>query len=169
MKYDTKQVINEIIEKQEEDEFLLEMATIGYVYDKHHKCRFIITVDAECTHIGNAYFKIYDNPSVSKAGRVTRISFEDNKIIYHPQGRPPMPITKRIGKYINEFMKSPNPTNPSRSNWEECIIQYNLTNGRVSTPVNFTTLTKEEIKKYPRKFRYCLPIDLEMPDYTLLQ
>lgn len=161
-----KKIITEII-KNQEDELFLEMATIGVVKDKHRKSNYLITVDAEPTHVGNAYFKIYDRTSVSKSKNNMRISFHEPRKIIHKGDRfGDMVITKLIGKYINEFFSSTNLTNPSRTNWEESIIQYNLTNGRLITPIDFTKLTQEEINKNPKRFRNCLPIDLPMPDYT---
>ena len=160
--------INEIVEiilHDEELEQLNEMATIGFVVDKHLNRKYIITVDDESSHLGNPYFKIYNSTSVSKASQVARISFLSADVILHPKSKPLMKITKSIGRYINNFMDAPNPNNPQYSNWEECIVQYNLLNGRVTTPTNFREVDKECIAKNPRKYRYCLAIDTQRPDY----
>lgn len=160
--------INEIIEEILFDDSLdqlNEMATIGFVVDKHAKRKYIITVDDESSHVGNPYFKIYDSTSVSKAKHVARISFLGANIILHSKSKPLMKITKAIGRYIDNFMDSPNPNNPQYTNWEECIVQYNLLNGRVTTPTNFHMVDKECITKNPRKYRHCLPIDLRKPKY----
>lgn len=161
--------INEIIEDILFDDDLKplnEMATIGFVVDKHSKRKYIITVDDESSHVGNPYFKIYDSVSVSKANHVARISFLDADIILHSKSKPLMKITKAIGRYINNFMDAPNPNNPQYTNWEECIVQYNLLNGRVTTPTNFHEVDEVCIAKNPRKYRHCLPINLKRPDYT---
>ena len=95
MNYDTKQVINEIIEKQEEDEFLLEMAVVGQIRDKSRRFKYNVIVDSESDRVGEPYFKLFDKPNRIEAKQSIRVSFKEPKAIYHSDGYKPIPITKK--------------------------------------------------------------------------
>ena len=169
MNYDTKQEINEIIEKQEEDEFLLEMAVVGQIRDKSRRFKYNVIVDSESDRVGEPYFKLFDKPNRIEAKQSLRVSFKEPKAIYHSDGYKPIPITKKLGEFINDFMRKPNKQFPEYTNWQFSIIMFNSQSGRVPSNTQFSKLTQKVIDRNPQKYKFCIPIDLPMPDYTLLQ
>lgn len=164
---DKNEVIMEIL-ADENDDLLCEMALIGRICDKHNVPKYALVVDECNTYIGNPYFKIFNSSNRGNATEVARISFLEPKILVH-KGLPQMKITKSIAKLINDFLAAKNKRNKHRTNWQEAIAYYNDYNGRVdNVDVDFDELTQEVIDKNPELFKYCLPIDLPIPDYTEL-
>lgn len=82
MNYDTKQVINEIIEKQEEDDFLLEMAVVGQIRDKSRRFKYNVIVDSGSDRIGEPYFKLFDKVNRREAKQCLSVSFKVPRQFY---------------------------------------------------------------------------------------
>ena len=80
MNYDTKQVINEIIEQQtQEQEMFTEMATVARDYENN----LSIAVNPDSSRNRPTYFKVYDHVNYKHATKCARISFLSPEYVIH--------------------------------------------------------------------------------------
>ena len=159
MKYDTKQVINEIIEQQtQEQEMFTEMANVAVDEDKN------VTLQVNVRDNFNVdYFKFYNHKDYQSATHVARISFYkpeyrihrayDGKktwVLNSKERKKLMQLLNEEGKYLGY------------NNFQCAIIDFNLERG---LPPLKTRDNKVDNPKYPE----FLPIDLPMPNYWELR
>ena len=105
-----------------------EMATVACSESMH----ILIQFNADEHHIGNPYFKIYNNESYSTATRMNRVSFLEPSYIEHTTyGKKKWLLNSKDKKKLVELLTEPSDhidrrdTSREYSNWEWAIIQYN--------------------------------------------
>lgn len=149
---------------------MLEMATVVSDRKGQHIIKNIsINPDATRNWFGEEYFKVYDNLSIGKAKKLTRIKFGSPEYVIHYNSN--WVLNNKEKKDLIKFLKEPNKRVPGiNNNWQYGILMFNMeANQDFETQQELIITTEEQRlldKNDPRK--YYLPIDLEMPNYLEL-
>ena len=167
-------IIDDIVD--EEDEMLLEMATIGYASCSPKDPEYIVTVDKADTRRGDPYFKFYNGDDVHRGVEVARISYERAEYVetHSSGGHPLFRLSHKQKKALVKFFNEPFDNDPTITNWQYAIIQHNnekcrkgAVSGR-SLHIDFRKLTRA-VKDADPELKFALPIDLPMPNYMALR
>lgn len=139
---------------------LYEMATVGWDDD----LSIIVEVNPDTRRIGNEYFKVYNSASYRKATKECRILFDKPEYVIHrnENGKQNWIMNSKERKNLVWFLNQPSDVFPELSIWKTAIVLFNREKGlkKSQTMENFV-----DNRKYPD----FLPIDLPMPNYTLLK
>ena len=159
MNYDTKQVINEIIEQQtQEQEMFTEMANVAVDEDKN------VTLQVNVRDNFNVdYFKFYNHKDYQSATHVARISFYKPEYRIHRayDGKKTWVLNSKERKKLIQLLNEEGKYF-GYNNFQCAIIDFNLERG---LPPLKTRDNKTDNIKYPGY----MPIDLPMPDYEDLR
>lgn len=159
MEYDTKQVINEIIEQQtQEQEMFTEMANVAVDEDKN------VTLQVNVRDNFNVdYFKFYNHKDYQSATHVARISFYKPEYRIHRayDGKKTWVLNSKERKKLIQLLNEEGKYF-GYNNFQCAIIDFNLERG---LPPLKTRDNKTDNIKYPGY----MPIDLPMPDYEDLR
>lgn len=138
---------------------IYEMATVARSTHMH----ILIQVNPDEHHIGNPYFKVYNNESYDKATSMNRISFTEPLYINHTTyGKKRWFLNSKEKKNLISLLNAPSDhidrrdTSREYTNWEWAIIQYNNEICAVGEKDTVAGKLKEN----------ALPLDLVMPVYS---
>lgn len=169
MKYRTKEVIKEIIEKQtQEREMFTEMATVARDYENN----LSIAVNPDSSRNRPTYFKVYDHVNYRHATKCARISFLYPEYVVHVGEKSVWKFSNnKEKKHLIYFLKSKRrgkkDAESAMTNWQYAIALWNVEMGFIDDAEEAWAYTRENTN--PHDTDSPLPIDLEMPNYTLLQ
>lgn len=152
------------------DEKLLmyEMATVVSTSDRY----ISVNPDSNLEWFNEEYFKVYNASNARKATKVARIKFRHPTYTIHSD------MDRKINWILNskekqdlvKLFKEPSLKEPSLTNWEYAILQFNLEafpEANRDYCLNLTIAKQNQMNdRDPQK--YWLPIDLPIPDYTEL-
>lgn len=132
----------------------------------------VIYADKDKHHIGNAYFKYYNNQSFYSADKMVRILFEKPEYSkpHKTDGKQPNWVLNNKEKQtLVNMLKADSDEwdyvhNRYFTNWELAIIRFNNENG-YSTKQTLSNIRDENGDK---PIKDALPFNLPMPDYMLL-
>ena len=135
-----------------------EMATVA----RSARMHILIQVNADEHHIGNPYFKVYNDASYGAATAMNRISFNGPEYIEHTTyGKDRWFLNSKEKRNLISLLNAPSEhidrrdTSREYTNWEWAIIQYN----------NEICAVGEKDTVAGRLKGKALSIDLPMPDY----
>lgn len=138
-----------------------EMATVA----RSARMHILIQVNADEHHIGNPYFKVYNDESYGTATAMNRISFNGPEYIEHTTyGKDRWFLNSKEKQNLVALLNAPSEhidrrdTSREYTNWEWAIIQYN----------NEICAVGEKDTVEGRLKGTALSIDLPMPDYLEL-
>lgn len=119
------------------------------------------------TGYNNKYFKIYNNPSISKATKVARISMLNPSYLKHSDnlGKNNWILSKNQIKNLVMKLDS-NSGYDNITNWELLILIYNNDNYNIS-PISLQTgkITKDEYELLVKKHKNAMSIFSVRPKY----
>lgn len=138
------------------------MATVAMDEEK----KMLIQVTPDPNHKGDAYLKLYNSFSKSKATKVARISLYSPTYVLHKNverivGKEDWFLTTKEKKDFIDFLNSPTNHDPLYTVWQRTILDYNKELDL------FEEETKENLLpdlKHPD----FLPFNLPIPDYSRL-
>lgn len=117
-----------------------------------------IWVENPSTH-NNAYFKLFDASSPTKATKVARIWLTRPVYVKGHSGLPNWILTKQELKTLIKCLKQPYRKNKEITNWQQMIVTYNDA---------FCNIDSEDTISGNYEDEDALPIDYPMPDYMRL-
>jgi len=143
-------------------ELICEMSTV--VRDE-----FLIAVNPDTKRIGDEYFKVYNASSIDKATKIARIKFRDSSYIIHKNERnfENWILNKKEKNILIKILNTLNTEYDDKGNsynlttFQKSIYLFNYEKGLGKSSNEALRLSIEDRKDY-------LPIDLKMPDYSLL-
>lgn len=169
MKYRTKDMIREIIEKQSrEQEMFTEMATVARDYENN----LSIAVNPDSLRNRPTYFKVYDHVNYKQATKCARISFLSPEYVIHTGEKRVWKFgsnkeKKNLMNFLRSKRRGKKDTESEMTNWQYAIALWNLEMGFIDDAEEAWAYTRENTN--PHDADSPLPIDLEMPNYLLLQ
>ena len=152
----------------DEELLMYEMATVVSTSDRY----ISVNSDSSRRWFDEEYFKVYNASNTRKATKVARIKFRHPAYTIHSD------IDRKINWILNsnekqdlvKLFKEPSLKEPSLTNWEYAILQFNLEafpEANRDYCLNLTIAKQNQMNdNEPQK--YWLSIDLPMPDYTKL-
>lgn len=140
----------------------MEMATVG-VIERHGTFGIKVTVDSDRGNKPGTYFKIYDSNDYHSAKHCLRINFKSNTYFYH-RGFPRVWNPSHVPfDDINKWLKEKSKYEPTLSNWQYAIFQWDRECGYYISIEDFIS-GKSDIE-YGDNPRYVLSTQ-KMPDYN---
>lgn len=152
----------------DEELLVYEMATVVSTSDRY----ISVNPDSNLEWFNEEYFKVYNASNARKATKVARIKFRHPTYTIHSD------MDRKINWILNsnekqdlvKLFKEPSLKEPSLTNWEYAILQFNLEafpEANRDYCLNLTIAKQNQMNDSdPQK--YWLPIDLPIPDYTEL-
>lgn len=125
--------------------FLNEMSKIGTI-TVHGKKSYGVGCFMDEDHIGEPYFKIYDNLSYESSKNVMRFSMEGNYVIYHSNrgGKGDLILNDKTIKLLIKFMHNPCKFYSKYTNWDYTLYAQNKECGMLETFDKFIKIKKFE-------------------------
>lgn len=136
---------------------------------KSQQYNVLITADPDVDHIGEPYFKFYNNASFDKASKIARISFLEPKYIHHKNARGHFDdwvlnskerklLVELLTKKVSHFKSN----GEKMTGWEYAISQFNNEKGYEQEDTENNLLPNKLLDD-------SVAFNLPMPDYTKLQ
>ena len=136
---------------------------------KSQQYNVLITADPDGDHIGEPYFKFYNNASFDKASKIARISFLESKYIHHKNARGHFDdwvLNSKERKLLIELLKGTinryKINGTKMTGWEYAIHQFNSEKGYDDIEIENNLLPNKLLDD-------SVAFNLPMPDYTKLQ
>ncbi|MGN0820690.1 MAG: hypothetical protein ACI4OX_02780 [Akkermansia sp.] len=157
----------EIIEKQTRKMFT-EMATVARDYENN----LSIVVNPNPSRNRPTYFKVYDHANYRQATKCAGISFLSPEYVIRAGEEREWKFSNKKEKrllinFLNSKRRGKKDTELRMTNWQYTIALWNVEMGFIDDAEEAWAYTMENTNPHDADFP--LPIDLPMPDYTLLQ